>query len=476
MSTINSDIINTKNSENNSIKENNKINEIYNNNNVNNDEEEESPPYYKLFIYSDTGSCIYKLKTKDLKNISNKDINQNDSIEEQEDSEEGIDKDLGAIQGIIQAVFFTPLDINCTVHMISTDVGLLSYKEYSYEKNMILLALIFPNYYSDETLSHRISQLLLDFIYNYLLMNIGKKNLYRFNNSMEVDYLKKIINIYSYGIHYILNNHSSLNFLLKAEKKSQIDKDTIYSIKHYMEKFKKNIKKDILCITINNNLVWATSEWLNINITDRILFLLISKIFCSSDIIELPIYFTNTLLEDEGLGLNPYKLIIINLMKNTKLLIVSDNDLDIEKFDFSIFDDFFISRITQIKFISTFENDVLDTYLKAAIVHNKFLKSYKILGNPELEQVFQNFLINNIFSNFLFDEDNMSDQFYVKDNNYYIFYYYRINALCFLLLFDKDTSFDDINTVIATLKTLKDSFDNRDNYKDINDEKFFSIK
>ena len=175
MSTINSDIINTKNSENNSIKENNKINEIYNNNNVNNDEEEESPPYYKLFIYSDTGSCIYKLKTKDLKNISNKDINQNDSIEEQEDSEEGIDKDLGAIQGIIQAVFFTPLDINCTVHMISTDVGLLSYKEYSYEKNTILLALIFPNYYSDETLSHRISQLLLDFIYNYLLMNIGKK-------------------------------------------------------------------------------------------------------------------------------------------------------------------------------------------------------------------------------------------------------------------------------------------------------------
>ena len=476
MSTINSDIINTKNSENNSIKENNKINEIYNNDNVNNDEEEESPPYYKLFIYSDTGSCIYKLKTKDLKNISNKDINQNDSIEEQEDSEEGIDKDLGAIQGIIQAVFFTPLDINCTVHMISTDVGLLSYKEYSYEKNMILLALIFPNYYSDETLSHRISQLLLDFIYNYLLMNIGKKNLYRFNNSMEVDYLKKIINIYSYGIHYILNNHSSLNFLLKAEKKSQIDKDTIYSIKHYMEKFKKNIKKDILCITINNNLVWATSEWLNINITDRILFLLISKIFCSSDIIELPIYFTKTLLEDEGLGLNPYKLIIINLMKNTKLLIVSDNDLDIEKFDFSIFDDFFISLITQMKFISTFENDVLDTYLKAAVVHNKFLKSYKILGNPELEQVFQNFLINNIFSNFLFDEDNMSDQFYVKDNNYYIFYYYRINALCFLLLFDKDTSFDDINTVIATLKTLKDSFDNRDNYKDINDEKFFSIK
>ena len=70
----------------------------------------------------------------------------------------------------------------------------------------------------------------------------------------------------------------------------------------------------------------------------------------------------------------------------------------------------------------------------------------------------------------------MSDQFYVKDNNYYIFYYYRINALCFLLLFDKDTSFDDINTVIATLKTLIDSFDNRDTYKDINDEKFFSIK
>ena len=80
-------------------------------------------------------------------------------------------------------------------------------------------------------------------------------------------------------------------------------------------------------------------------------------------------------------------------------------------------------------------------------------------------------MINNIFRNFLFDNEGecLSDQFYVKDNNYFIFYYYKINALCFLLLFDKETSFEDINTVTSTLKALKDSFDNRENYKDYKD-------
>ena len=44
--------------------ENNPININIDRNNINNKQEdiEELPPYYKLFIYSDTGSCIYKLK------------------------------------------------------------------------------------------------------------------------------------------------------------------------------------------------------------------------------------------------------------------------------------------------------------------------------------------------------------------------------------------------------------------------------
>jgi hypothetical protein len=164
-------------------------------------------------------------------------------------------------------------------------------------------------------------------------MNIGKKFLFKFGNSSEIEKLRRIIDIYSYGIHYILNNHSSLTFLLKAEKKLQIDKDIIYSIKHYIEKLKKSIKKDIFCLTVDNNIVWASSDWLNIHITDRILFLLLSKVFSSGDLMELPIYFTKTQLEDEGVGISPYKIIIVNLMKNTKLLIVTDNNLELENLE-----------------------------------------------------------------------------------------------------------------------------------------------
>ena len=97
------------------------------------------------------------------------------------------------------------------------------------------------------------------------------------------------------------------------------------------------------------------------------------------------------------------------------------------------------------------------------------------MGDEDLKEVYENFLINNIFTNFLFDNEGecLSDQFYVKDNNYFTFYYYKINALSFFLLFDKETSFEDINAVTSTLKALKDSFDNRENYKDSNEEKFF---
>ena len=489
MSTINSGNIaissedkpvNSKPSESNDINQiNSEKNNINNINNINNnplpqEDLNDSPPYYRLFIYSDTGLCIYKAKTKDIKNQNNNELN------DEESDNEGVDKDLGAIQGIIQAIFFTPLDLQCELHMIATDVGLLAYKAFIYDKNALLLALIFPNYYADETLSHRISQLLLNYIYSFLLMNIGKKSLFKFSNSNEVEKLRRIIDIYNDGIHHILNNHSSLTFLLKAEKKLQIDKDLIYSIKFYLEKIKKSIKVELICLTIENNIVWASSEWLNVNIMDRILFLMISEIYCENDFNELPIYFTRTQLEDEGLGITPYKLICINLMKDTKLLIITDNELEIENIDFSFFDDddFFMSRITTMNRITKFNNDILDTYLKGAVIHNKFLKTYKIIGNEELKEVFENFLINNVFTNIMFDNDGecLSDQFYVKDNNYYIFYYYRINALCFLLLFDKETSFDDINAVTSTLKALKDSFDNRENYKDSNEGNIIAKK
>jgi hypothetical protein len=53
-------------------------------------------------------------------------------------------------------------------------------------------------------------------------MNIGKKTLFKFSNSNEIEKLRRLIDIYNEGIHYILNNLSSLTFLLKAEKKLQV--------------------------------------------------------------------------------------------------------------------------------------------------------------------------------------------------------------------------------------------------------------
>jgi hypothetical protein len=58
---------------------------------------------------------------------------------------------------------------------------------------------------------------------------------------------------------------------------------------------------------------------------------------------------------------------------------MSDNFLELENLDFSFADDFFISKLTQMERIDKFGNDILDTYLKGAVIHNKFLKTYKIL-------------------------------------------------------------------------------------------------
>ena len=205
-----------------------------NNNKDSTIDSENISPYFKFFIFSDSGSCIYRTRTRDMSMH-----NDNDIFEDDEKDNDGIDKDLGAMQGIIQASFFTSLDLNCEIHMIATDIGLLAYKAFIDNNNILLLSLIFPNYYSDETLSHKISQLLLNYIYHFLLMNIGKKLLFKISNSNDVDKLRRIISIYEDGIQYILNNHSSLTFLLKAEKKLQVDKDFIYSVKFYLEKMKK---------------------------------------------------------------------------------------------------------------------------------------------------------------------------------------------------------------------------------------------
>ena len=65
---------------------------IKNNNNSPPQEDlEDSPSYYRFFIYSDTGLCIYKAKAKDQK------LENNNELNDEELDNDDVDKDLGAI-------------------------------------------------------------------------------------------------------------------------------------------------------------------------------------------------------------------------------------------------------------------------------------------------------------------------------------------------------------------------------------------
>ena len=69
------------------------------------------------------------------------------------------------------------------------------------------------------------------------------------------------------------------------------------------------------------------------------------------------------------------------------------------------------------------------------------------------------------------NSQEMTDEFYVKDDSNFTFYYYKVDSITFLILFHKETTFDDINSVKLILKASKDKFDTRENYKDSNEGK-----
>ena len=448
-SLIHNNSFQTNNQNNNNLTQNNQIDNLIENN-------KEIFIYYNFFIFTDTGSCIFKISS---------DKNDKNSFQ-----------NIGAMQGIIQALFFTAIDLKCNIHSLNTELGILCYKAFTYNENTLLLSLMFTNYYCDENLCLNITQNILDYIYHILLIHIGVTDLFSFSNSNDIEKLRRYLDLYKNSIKYILNNHTKLNLILKAEKKYEIDKDVIYSIKFYLEKIKKNLKLDLIAITVKNIIVWASSDWLNIEIIDRILFLIISEIYCEGDYNEIPIYFSNTPLEDEGIGKIPYKFFIVKLLKDTKILFLSDNEININSIDLNIFDDFFISRIIGMKNNLLFNNEIIDNNVKSLIVYNYYLKTYKIMIDENLENIFEKFIINNVFSNMIFiDEENenliddksfITDEFYIKDDSNFTFYYYKINYLTFFILFDRETTFDDINIVKVTLKTLKENFDNKENYKD----------
>ena len=109
-----------------------------------------------------------------------------------------------------------------------------------------------------------------------------------------------------------------------------------------------------------------------LDIIDRIIFLVISELYGDGDFNEIPIYFSSIPLEDEGLGKVPYKLFLISLIKDTKILILIDNECTINKIDMNVFDDFFVSRIINMKNISIFHNKIIDNYARSIVIYIVF--------------------------------------------------------------------------------------------------------
>ena len=103
-----------------------------------------------------------------------------------------------------------------------------------------------------------------------------------------------------------------LDLLLKAQKKYELSKDVIFPIKHYMESFKEKIRADYLTFVVDDTYVWSSTEWQDIDTIDSILFLIICKLYTSTDISVIPIYFAKTQLEDDLTGKVNYKSINFN--------------------------------------------------------------------------------------------------------------------------------------------------------------------
>lgn len=199
---------------------------------------------FHFFIYTDSGSCLYKL-----------------SSEKEKDKE--FDK---SIQGILQALYFTSTDVNygnSELKLLTCDYGLLSYKSFKQEntEDSLLFALILPNTFGDEDLALMIVHRIMDYIYYCLVMHIGIIDLYTFSSNIQIDNLKKLIDLYEPSICYILNNYQSLPLLLQSEKRLEVKNEVLYPIRHYLENMKNSLKISFMSFYVNDSLVWNNIDW-----------------------------------------------------------------------------------------------------------------------------------------------------------------------------------------------------------------------
>lgn len=196
---------------------------------------------FHFFIYTDSGSCLYKLSSE-------------------KDKDKEFDK---SIQGILQALYFTSTDVNSELKLLTCDYGLLSYKSFKQENtdNSLLFALILPNTFGDEDLALMISHRILDYIYYCLVMHIGIIDFYTFSSNIQIDSLKKLIDLYEPSICYILNNYQSLPLLLQSEKRLEVKNEVLYPIRHYLENMKNSLKISFMSFYVNDSLVWNNIDW-----------------------------------------------------------------------------------------------------------------------------------------------------------------------------------------------------------------------
>jgi hypothetical protein len=124
--------------------------------------------HYQFYIYSDNGTCIYKLSS---------DTNLNQSM-----------------QGIIQALYYTASDYHSELKIISTEIGVLSYKSYTLNDRSLLLAIIIPDNFGDEELCELLTERIIEYLYNILVIHIGLTDLYC-NSQNEIELLKRLIDV-----------------------------------------------------------------------------------------------------------------------------------------------------------------------------------------------------------------------------------------------------------------------------------------
>ncbi len=89
-------------------------------------------------------------------------------------------------------------DLNFQISVISSETAILGYKAYTNKKSTILLSLILPNMYADEEVAQLLVERTIDYIYYGLLMHLGKNDLYNNTTPMDIDKLKKLIEVYNF--------------------------------------------------------------------------------------------------------------------------------------------------------------------------------------------------------------------------------------------------------------------------------------